>query len=173
MPIYGVYPKTNSTYPEYVAIQERRRAAGEETVQREYNKKELREQDKRRKKRDEEDKDKKAREDAAEAEEDLAEVDRANAEAEEQLKADTQMAEGIHGQNERRGKDEQRRERERMRDASESEEHEVVEWPAVSTMIPSGFLVWAVVTGEKEHDSGQRIRGTASDSKSAKLFVVK
>ena len=59
--------------------------------------------------------------------------------------------------------DEQRRERERMMDASESEEnteHEVVEWPAVSTMIPSGFLVWAVVTGEKEHDSGRRIRGT-------------
>ena len=114
----------NSTYPEYVAIQERRRAAGEETVQREYSKKELREQDKRRKKRDEEDKDKKAREDAAEAEEDLAEEERANAEAEEQLKADTQMAEGIHGQNERRGKDEQRRERERMMDASESEEHD-------------------------------------------------
>jgi hypothetical protein len=133
----------NSTYPEYVAIQGRRRAAGEEAVQREYNKRELREQDKRqkqrRKERDEEDKAKKAKEDAADKASAKAEEDRANAKAEERLRADMQEATGIHGQNERKGKDEQRREREKMMDASESEEkteHEVIEWPAVSTLPP-------------------------------------
>jgi hypothetical protein len=62
-------------------------APGEEAVQREYNKKELREQDKRqkqrRKERDEEDKAKKAEEDAADIANAKAEEDRANAEAEE------------------------------------------------------------------------------------------
>ena len=56
----------NSTYPEYAAIQDRRRAAGEKAVQREYTKKELRERKQREKERDEEDKDKKAEEDKAE-----------------------------------------------------------------------------------------------------------
>jgi hypothetical protein len=136
------------SYPEYVAIQGKRKEAGEAPVQREVSKSEQREEQRWQRERVAREKDDWAAEIAADkAKAQAMEVEEA-AKAEVEKRLAVEAAAGQHGRNEKKGREEQKQERERLR------------WEEKQAMIRPGIFVWAKVTGKQEADYGEQVRGT-------------
>ena len=125
-------------YPEYVAIQGKRKEAGEAPVQREVSKSEQKEEQRWQRERvakEKADWDAEMAADKAKAQ--ATEIEEA-AKAEEKKRLAVEAAAGQHGRNEKKGQEEQRQERERLR------------WEETQAMIRPGIFVWTTITGKQE-----------------------